>query len=693
VKKLLLLFTFVTIFISSFALLPTQINAKSHIAQAIELTDENTFEIPRETKVTASIPDHFVPTAPILVYPENNSIIDDDTPGFVWIGSTDDTQMQYYQLVIDDVIIFDHIPLINHENDSYILKYDLVTGQYSLTPKNSLIAGIHTWKVIAIDTSGNSHDSVTWTFTIDTLAPVFIVINVGDIETSISAQDNSTVPSEPLVMKENNPLLKAVGEPLSQVELTISYPGSRETITIQIDKHGNWQYSLGLLPRDTIITLDFLITDQVGHISILNDLKIIIPDTGLQPDEIILVIIDEISGILPPPILRLASATPSEVRTTITISPSTVSRFLALLVALTIPLLTIIAIGTKFGSKFSLEILLKLLQALGLKRGGPPQGIVFDDQTNIGVPFATVILTTNTRNQDNILDIRQGNENTAVLPHSDFAITDENGIYRGLKIPEGKYRLSAQESTVIYPTNIKRPTRLAVYDYYKGESFDVGNPGDTTKDDFKTNLPILLVPVSRISFEQYFSFMWHLRIFFAKLNRHHSLLVIGLLGITTIISILSPTIINWMVVAMYCLVLLRRILRRFKKTMINGTVVKLSNNTGGSSPLSKTIIVFRPIHTPSDELDANTLKDTSNIKGTSNILSKSLTISNKKGDYAIRSIYKDGNMTINFVNINYCWEDKSGEINSQEISVKRKNPMKINAVLTPKKLTATSQPQ
>jgi len=86
-------------------------------------------------------------------------------------GSTDDTQMQYYQLVIDDVIIFDHIPLINHENDSYILKYDLVTGQYSLTPKNSLIAGIHTWKVIAIDTSGNSHDSVTWTFTIDTLAP------------------------------------------------------------------------------------------------------------------------------------------------------------------------------------------------------------------------------------------------------------------------------------------------------------------------------------------------------------------------------------------------------------------------------------------------------------------------------------------------------------------------------------------
>lgn len=180
---------------------------------------------PRQANVTATVADHTPPSVPILIAPDNGSTITDSTPTFIWEGSTDDRGIGKYELYLDGSVLFGSIPTGATTNSSYTLTYDSATHRYSLTPSTALAEGNHTWKVRAIDIYDNYTDSVTWSFTLDSPPPTFILTDIGEVEVSISAQDITTVPDEPIEIEENEPLLLATGEANSTVEVTLTIPG------------------------------------------------------------------------------------------------------------------------------------------------------------------------------------------------------------------------------------------------------------------------------------------------------------------------------------------------------------------------------------------------------------------------------------------------------------------------------------
>lgn len=245
-------------------------------------------------KVTLSVVDNINPTTPILISPTNNSYITTGTATFVWEESTDDRGISKYQFYLNGSLLYDNLPLGNSETSNYIYTHDTIDGEYDLQLKNTLSDGTYTWKVRVYDINGNYTDSVTWTFTIDTLAPTFVISDIGDVSTSISAQDPGTVPTEPLELEDNEPLIIATGEPNSTVEVTVTIPGDpTQVYTVDIDENGNWELQLGVFERGDIITLDFIITDQAGLVSVINDVQFLIKE--------IVIIIPPTASPTPPP--------------------------------------------------------------------------------------------------------------------------------------------------------------------------------------------------------------------------------------------------------------------------------------------------------------------------------------------------------------------------------------------------------
>jgi hypothetical protein len=239
-------------------------------------------------KVTLSVVDSTPPTIPILISPDNNSYVTTGTPTFVWTKSVDERAVSKYQFFLNGDLVYDNLPTGDTETDDYIYTYDAVEEEYSLQLKDSISDGTYTWKIRAWDINSNYSESATWTFILDTLAPTFVISDVGDIATSISAQDPSTIPAAPLELEDNEPLIVATGEANSSVEATITIPGDpTQVFNIDIDSEGNWEMQLGVFVRGDIITMDFIITDQAGLVSVLNGVEffikpiiIVIPPTA-----------------------------------------------------------------------------------------------------------------------------------------------------------------------------------------------------------------------------------------------------------------------------------------------------------------------------------------------------------------------------------------------------------------------------
>lgn len=225
--------------------------------------------------VNATIPDTVPPSAPILIEPVDGSVLADNTPVFKWYESTDNVALSHYVFYLDGSVLYNNIPLVDTDNSYYVLDYDELNGIYSLTPKSSLSDGSRTWKIVAVDYANLSTSSDTWNFSIDTLAPSFVLTKIGDTTVSISAGDVSSVPSSSIIIfasdaTANEPILLAHGEANSSVKLTVTIPDDpTQEFTQNIDGNGNYELQLGILPRDVEIRLDFIITDGVGHISVL----------------------------------------------------------------------------------------------------------------------------------------------------------------------------------------------------------------------------------------------------------------------------------------------------------------------------------------------------------------------------------------------------------------------------------------
>lgn len=556
----------------------------------------------RNTVVTATVPDIIPPSIPILISPPDESLLNDATPTFIWQESTDNVGVDHYELYIDGSLFIGNIPLVDTTTSSYTLTYDSGSGQYSLTPTTTISNGAHTWHIIAYDAAGNFATSATWDFIIDTLAPSFVIEDIGPVDTAISAQDIDSVPEDPIELEDNEPLFTGTGESNASVQVTIQIPGeSNQEINFSIDGSGNWSFQLGILPRDEVITLNFVITDEAGNISVLNDVKIliiqeyiIIPPPSptptptpiptptptpsgspvaivsptpspappspvptptpiikipiLPPKEIVEEIKKEVIKLIPEPVTEVASLVPTAVTTNIEDTAEIIAPVGVFVATSAVPIISLLALLLQLGQQLSWNLLLKILQALGLIPPKEPQGMVFDSQTNEPVSFALLTITSTDKGpEERILET---------------VVTNVDGIYQGVQLPKGSYIISVSHQDYIFPTSKDRPNYLSIQDFYKGEEFEVSS---------SNRQQLFLIPVDKKDQSQQKT---SIKKVFRRILQKIRLtdLFWPLFIISIVITLFYPTLLNLLVLCFYFFMLFKRFIHSLKQPTISGFI-------------------------------------------------------------------------------------------------------------------------
>ena len=560
----------------------------------------------RTTTVTATVPDIIPPSVPFLIAPEDEALLNDSTPNFVWQAATDNVGISYYELYLDGNLQYGPIPTTSTTTSGFTLIYNSGSGTYTLTPTIPLSNGAHNWYVMVYDSAGNFNTSVTWDFYIDTLAPEFIIQSIGPIPTNISASDINSVPDDTIELEENQPEFTGIGEANASVQVTVQIPGeSNQIINFVIGADGTWSFELGILPRDVVITLDFVITDEAGNTSVLTDLKILIiqefiifppppptptpspsptplppgvtppptlppgvtppptlpatpiPPTPppiivipiLPPEEVVKIITDEIISIIPEPIITLTSVIPQEIRQSIQEFVQSISPVGVLVATAAIPAISFLALLLQFMQQFSWDLIFKILQALGLIPPSEPQGMVFDSQTNEPVAFALITITSvDNSTQEKIIET---------------VVTDVDGIYQGVQLPVGSYTIEVIQQDYTFPTNKPRPSYLSIQEYYRGEIFEVHS---------NKHQQLFLIPVDKkTETKKTVSIKKTIRSIIRKIRFTDLFWPLFILSI--LITIFYPTWINLLLLSFYFLMLFKRLIASFKKPTISGIVV------------------------------------------------------------------------------------------------------------------------
>jgi hypothetical protein len=221
----------------------------------------------------------------------------------------------------------------------------------------------------------------------------------------------------------------------------------------------------------------------------------------------------------------------------------------ALFVAATVPLISTLAVASQFGGSLSPTLLIKILQALGLIPVGKPQGLVFNSQTDEGVPFA--VLTFRSRDPANDLSIVE------------TVVTDSDGIYKGINLPAGTYQVEVSQQEYHFPTKHNRPRHLSLEEYYRGEVFNLGDKQE----------PLFLIPMDPLVVKTQAHWRLKVRLALAQLARKSSIALFPLAFLSTILLILYPTIWNWIVFGLYLGLIGRRVVIWFKIPVITGQVI------------------------------------------------------------------------------------------------------------------------
>lgn len=491
--------------------------------------------------VSAVVPDTQAPSVPILINPADNAVLSYNTPSFQWYESSDNVAMSHYALYLNGGVFFNNIPLTATENAYYILTYDALNGIYTLILKNSLSDRAYTWNIVAVDYANLSSSSDVWHFTIDTLAPTFVLKQIGDTAVDISASNVNSVPSTPIIIFKNDatanePVLIAYGEANSEVKLTVTIPNDlTQTFTGQTDANGYYELKLGILPRDTDIKLDFIITDRVGHVSVLEAVYFRIslqywptstpipsstatpttrpsltpiqsvsptlsttikPSTSVSPKPSIS-ISPQPSGIIPiiPPkeiiheagdelIELLPESTSDSIRSFLRSELwLNLAPLMGLLFLLGFYFLAFILLLSKFISDLSFVLVKKLLLLLFPIFFKAKKNLVFEYRETSASPLVKVELL---------------NENSQVL---DFAITNLQGNFDDLKT-QGKWHLRVKDNNFYYPIGDQKPAQLEFWHFYQGQIMD----------ENYHNQPIL-IPTLRASGQEKLPFFERLRIF------------------------------------------------------------------------------------------------------------------------------------------------------------------------------------
>lgn len=441
----------------------------------------------RERTVTATVPDNFAPSAPVLISPENNSK-HRTSPSFSWLLAGDNVDTTGYRLTLDGSVLFANIPVVATETTQFSLGYVGATQSYTLTPKTNIADGTHTWKITAFDARGNETDSTTWTFSLDTLAPSFTITAVDTLTTAISAQDTTTIPEQPLGLINNEPVISGTGEALSTVQLTIQWGETKAERSFSISSAGTWETTLPILPRDTTILLSFLITDQVGNISILEKVPLILPSETLtlpgtggttislptNPRELLFAIGGSLAQLLPRD-LRENAPLPAPIATITKVTKQVTQPVATLLFVSVVPVIAVVSLVAPLGAGVSASAVHHALYALGYLPNRKKQGIIIDATDQAPIPLARVTLVGETETGRSI--------HTTVFSNIE-------GVYQPFNPEYGTYRVLVEKRHFSFPMLGKRPRHLAIETLYQGEVFTI---------DRSHPEPSLVIPLERIS--------------------------------------------------------------------------------------------------------------------------------------------------------------------------------------------------
>ena len=213
------------------------------------------------TAVTATVPGE--PDTPALISPANNATISSTAPTFIFNPSLGAVYVDHYQLFLDGGLNTNNIPAST-----------ITIATNALT---ALTEGQHTWMIKALAEYGTSRNSATWTFTIDTTAPLILINQVAEQETSLSSLDLTTIPANlTFTTNQRQPVISGQSETNAQLTLiltgqTIAYT---LTATALADHTFSFQPSANLNPDTYSVTV--VSTDLSGNTTTLPDFNLTI---------------------------------------------------------------------------------------------------------------------------------------------------------------------------------------------------------------------------------------------------------------------------------------------------------------------------------------------------------------------------------------------------------------------------------
>lgn len=214
----------------------------------------------QSSNVTATVPGE--PDTPTLISPANNAVIASIAPTFIFNPSLGDTFVTHYQLWIDGSKNTDHI--------------SSSTTTITANAQTALSAGQHTWMIKALGEYGTSRNSATWTFTIDTTAPLILINQVAEHSTSLSSLDLTTIPPGlTFSTKQRQPIISGQSE--ANAQITMIFTGNITTTltsTALADNTFSLQPDSKLNPGTYSVTV--VSTDLAGNTTTLPDFTLII---------------------------------------------------------------------------------------------------------------------------------------------------------------------------------------------------------------------------------------------------------------------------------------------------------------------------------------------------------------------------------------------------------------------------------
>lgn len=229
----------------------------------------------------------------------------------------------------------------------------------------------------------------------------------------------------------------------------------------------------------------------------------------------------------------------------------------------TLPIAAAAMVATQMGSTgfaFAPDFIMRILQALGLAAKGSPQGIIYNSLTHAPVPFAALTIM----NQDKTIN--------------DVTVTNVLGVYQGIKLPPGQYRMNVTHQDFSFPTKHPKPSYFTDCDYYVGGLFTV----KSAKEE-----QLFLVPMDPKHKGKGQAYVKAIQLLFNWILKHKLFVSVCFFIFSGIMTLAAPNIFNVGLSVLYTIVLGATAVRALERPLLVGVI------TGpDKKPVSNVILKF-----------------------------------------------------------------------------------------------------